>query len=174
MTSLTLDSEEKSRRSTPNLPTQIKQLIIDIQALDDSEVARAVRENPDVLAKDLHVDERMPRLTNAFSSMFEGLTYNRAENITGHKEILFRKGSDSISIDELSSEEKQVVCRGCFLLKDVNALNGAFVFIDEPEISLHPSWQKKIMSYYKGIFTDENGVQTSQIFVVTHSPFIIN
>lgn len=52
VTSLTLDSEEKSRRSTPNLPIQIKQLIIDIQALDDSEVARAVRENPDVLAKD--------------------------------------------------------------------------------------------------------------------------
>lgn len=115
----------------------------------------------------------MPRFTNAFSSMFEGLTYNRVENITGHKEILFRKGSDSISIDELSSGEKQVVCCGCFLLKDVNTLNGAFVFIDEPEISLHPSWQKKIMSYYKGIFTDENGVQTSQIFVVTHSPFII-
>ena len=60
------------------------------------------------------------------------------------------------------------------MLKDVNALNGAFVFIDEPEISLHPTWQQKIMDYYKGIFTDNDGNQTSQIFAVTHSPFIIH
>ncbi len=33
---------------------------------------------------------------------------------------------------------------------------------------------KKIMDYYKNIFTDESGKQTSQIFVVTHSPFIIH
>ena len=48
------------------------------------------------------------------------------------------------------------------------------VFLDEPEISLHPTWQKKILDYYKNIFTDDNSVQTSQIFVVTHSPFIIH
>jgi hypothetical protein len=53
-------------------------------------------------------------------------------------------------------------------------MNGAFVFIDEPEISLHPNWQMKIMDYYKGIFTDGNGIQTSQIFAVTHSPFVIH
>lgn len=61
-----------------------------------------------------------------------------------------------------------------FLLKDVNAMNGAFVFIDEPEISMHPKWQSKILDYYKGIFSDLDGEQTSQIFVVTHSPFIIH
>ena len=30
------------------------------------------------------------------------------------------------------------------------------------------------MNFYKNIFTDENGKQTSQIFAVTHSPFIIH
>ena len=58
--------------------------------------------------------------------------------------------------------------------KDANAMNGAFVFIDEPEISLHPNWQMKIMDYYKRIFTGEDGKQTSQIFAVTHSPFVIH
>lgn len=53
-------------------------------------------------------------------------------------------------------------------------INGAFVFVDEPEISLHPTWQGKIMDYYKSIFTDDTGVQTSQIFAVTHSPFVIH
>ena len=60
------------------------------------------------------------------------------------------------------------------MLKDANAMNGTFVFIDEPEISLHPNWQMKIMDYYKGIFTGEDGKQTSQIFAVTHSPFVIH
>ena len=77
-------------------------------------------------------------------------------------------------LDDLSSGEKQIVYRGSFLLQDIHALNGAFVFIDEPEISLHPNWQMKIMDYYKRIFTDKNGNQTSQIFAVTHSPFVIH
>lgn len=59
-------------------------------------------------------------------------------------------------------------------VKTINALNGAFVFVDEPEISLHPKWQMKILDYYKNIFTDNNGKQTSQIIAVTHSPFIIH
>lgn len=174
VTSLTLDSENKSRRSTTDLPTHIKQLIIDIQSLDDSEIARAVRNNPDTPRKDMHISERMPRFTNAFARMFDGLTYDRIENENGHKRIYFKKFGTDIPIDNLSSGEKQVVYRGCFLLKDVNATNGAFVFIDEPEISLHPSWQKKIMDYYKGIFTNDSGEQTSQIFAVTHSPFVIH
>lgn len=60
------------------------------------------------------------------------------------------------------------------MLKDKEAMNGAFVFIDEPEISMHPNWQSKVMNFYKEIFTDNNGKQTSQIFAVTHSPFIIH
>jgi hypothetical protein len=116
----------------------------------------------------------MSRFKNAFAKIFDNLTYDHVENQNGHKSIIFKKNNAEIPIEALSSGEKQIVYRGCFLLKDANALNGAFVFIDEPEISLHPNWQKKIMDYYKGIFTDENGNQTSQIFAVTHSPFIIH
>lgn len=174
VTSLALDEEKNSRRSSNDLPTQINQLLIDIQASDDADVALAVRQHPELTGKDLNVTERMPRFTTAFNRMFNGLTYSRVENQGGHKSILFSKKGTEISIDALSSGEKQIVYRGCFLLKDANAINGAFVFIDEPEISLHPTWQKKIMDYYKSIFTDETGTQTSQIFAVTHSPFIIH
>jgi len=174
VTSLTLDSENGSRRSSNALPTQIKQLLIDIQALDDADVACSVRNNPAIPIKDLCVEERMPRFTKAFNKMFDGLTYSRIQNVNNRKSIVFRKCGSDITIDNLSSGEKQIVYRGCFLLKDGNAMNGAFVFIDEPEISLHPAWQMKILDYYKGMFTDLNGSQTSQIFVVTHSPFIIH
>lgn len=174
VTSLELDTSTVSKRSTQNLPKEIKQLLIDIQALDDADVSRICRDNRDKPMNALKINERMPRFTNAFNKMFSTLSYSRVENRHGHKEILFEKNGTPISIDQLSSGEKQIVYRGCFLLKDVNAMNGAFVFIDEPEISLHPNWQEKIMDYYKGIFTDTDGKQTSQIFAVTHSPFVIH
>lgn len=174
VTSMTLDTSDSSRRSTTDLPKQIKQLLIDVQALDDAELSHAMRKNPTQTKAELQVAERIPRFTNAFARMFDGLTYDRIENAGGHKVIFFKKNGVDIPIDNLSSGEKQVVYRGCFLLKDVNATNGAFVFIDEPEISLHPNWQMKIMDYYKDIFTAEDGTQTSQIFAVTHSPFIIH
>lgn len=174
VTSLSLDEQKDSRRSSNDLPTQINQLLIDIQALDDAGIAFAVRQNPELTGRELAVTERMPRFTTAFNRMFDGLTYSRIENQNGHKSILFRKNGIDIPIDALSSGEKQIVYRGCFLLKDANAINGAFVFIDEPEISLHPIWQMKVMDYYKSIFTNAVGIQTSQIFTVTHSPFVIH
>ena len=174
VTSLTLDGKSESRRSSNNLPTEIKQLIIDIQALDDADVSYWVKTHPHTSTDNIDIHERMPRFTGAFDRMFDDLKYSRVENMDGHKAILFEKNGKLIQIDALSSGEKQIVYRGCFLLKDANAMNGAFVFIDEPEISLHPKWQMKVMDYYKGIFTDESGHQTSQIFAVTHSPFIIH
>ena len=174
VTSRNLDESKDSIRSDANFATGIKQLIVDIQALDDSAIARAAERNPNTAYKDLKIDKRMPRFTNAFNKMFEHLHYDGVDNSNGHKEIYFEKYGQKIPLDQLSSGEKQIVYRGCFLLKDKEALNEALVFIDEPEISLHPVWQKKIMDYYKGIFTNADGVQTSQIFAVTHSPFVIH
>ena len=174
VTSLELDCEHKSRKSSNDLPTQINQLLIDIQALDDAEIAYAAKNNPHHSYAELKVNERIPRFTHAFNKIFENLTYSRVINEKGKKSILFQKDGKDIPIQTLSSGEKQIVYRGCFLLKDANAMNGTFVFIDEPEISLHPKWQQKILDYYKSIFTNEAGIQTSQIFVVTHSPFIIH
>jgi len=176
VTSMTLDSESESRKSNNDLPKLIKQLIVDIQSLDDSELSRIYREAKEkgMDTNNILIEERMPRFTSAFNNIFSDLMYSRVENVGGHKEILFTKEGVDIPIDGLSSGEKQIVYRGCFLLKDAKSLDGTFVFIDEPEISLHPLWQQKIMDYYKGIYSDKDGKQTSQIFVVTHSPFIIH
>lgn len=175
VTSLELDARDQSRRSSSNLPTEMNQLIIDIQAQDDADFARAARGvSPATTVGELDVPLRIPRFTNAFSLIFENLSYLRVDNKGGHKEILFEKYGQEVPIQSLSSGEKQIVYRGAFLLRDAKALSGALVFIDEPEISLHPTWQMKIMDYYKAIFTNQHGVQTSQIFCVTHSPFIIH
>jgi len=54
-----------------------------------------------------------------------------------------------MSISQLSSGEKQIVFRGSFLLKDKESSKGALILIDEPEISLHPNWQLKVLSFFK-------------------------
>ncbi len=174
VTSMTLDDYSRAKRSNENLSTSINQLLIDIQALDDSEVAKKVRDNSLVPYTELNIEERMNRFKKAFNIMFDDLEYSHVDNKNNKKIVYFKRNDYLIPIENLSSGEKQIVYRGSFLLKDKNALNGAFVFIDEPEISLHPIWQNKIMSYYKNIFTDDLSIQTSQIFVATHSPFIIH
>jgi predicted ATP-dependent endonuclease of OLD family len=87
-----------------------------------------------------------------------------------------------ILIDNLSSGEKQIVFKGVHFLREIDkhrdinsSINHALAcLIDEPEISMHPRWQKKIMAYYKRLASNSNGEQESQIFVATHSPFIIH
>lgn len=176
VTSLTLDSDDNSVKSSSNMATSIKQLIIDIQSQDDAEISYAYR----TAAKDkldlnnVKYEERMTRFKNAFSYIFDEITYDSIQSTGTSKSIIFKKNNKEIPIDNLSSGEKQIVYRGSFLLKDKDSLNGAFVFIDEPEISMHPLWQTKIMNYYKNIFIDNSGNQTSQIFAVTHSPFVIH
>jgi hypothetical protein len=41
-------------------------------------------------------------------------------------------------------------------LQNKNSINGNIVLIDEPEISLHPNWQLKILDFYKKIFQNES------------------
>ena len=176
VTSLRLDENSESRVSGKNLPGQIKQLLVDIQNLDANSTydafQKAKRNGDD--ANLIHPELRMPRFTKAFEAMFDDLNFDSIDNEQNSKTIYFRKNGIKIPIDNLSSGEKQIVFRGCFLLKDVNAMKGAVVFIDEPEISMHPTWQRKILDYYKAIYSNDQGEQTSQLFVVTHSPFIIH
>lgn len=176
VTSKNIDQNINSIESNENLPNEINQLIIDLQTLDDSDLATAYRDaiQNHTSLENLSTDNRMKRFKQAFSNIFSEMQYSGIENNNNRKEIIFTKYGKKIAINKLSSGEKQIVYRGAFLLKDCNSLAGAFVFIDEPEISLHPEWQKRILNYYCDIFRNSEGQQTSQMFVVTHSPFIIH
>ena len=68
-------------------------------------------------------------------------------------------------INGLSSGEKQLFLRG-LSLKFLEA-NNSIILIDEPEISLHPEWQQKIIKVY------ENIGMNNQLIIATHSPHIV-
>lgn len=175
VTSTNIDSENlKSQRSNSNLATEITQLLIDVQSLDALEFTEWARNNTGQPVDNNKIDIRIKRFTSAYDFMFPLKRYKRIENKNNKKEIIFEENGKEMSISKLSSGEKQIVFRGSFLLKDKESSKGALILIDEPEISLHPNWQLKVLSFFKKLFTNNSGEQTSQIIISTHSPFIIH
>jgi ABC-type cobalamin/Fe3+-siderophores transport system ATPase subunit len=175
VTSTNIDNDNlKSQRSNSNLATEITQLLIDVQSLDALEFTEWARNNTGQPVDNDKIDIRIKRFTSAYDFMFPLKRYKRIENKNNKKEIIFEENGKEMSISKLSSGEKQIVFRGSFLLKDKESSKGALILIDEPEISLHPNWQLKILSFFKKLFTDNTGEQTSQIIISTHSPFIIH
>lgn len=175
VTSTNIDSDNlKSQRSNSNLATEITQLLIDVQSLDALEFTEWARNNTGQPVDNDKIDIRIKRFTSAYDFMFPLKRYKRIENKDNKKEIIFEENGKEMSISKLSSGEKQIVFRGSFLLKDKESSKGALILIDEPEISLHPNWQLKVLSFFKKLFTDNTGEQTSQIIISTHSPFIIH
>ncbi|MBU3104411.1 AAA family ATPase [Clostridium gasigenes] len=156
-----------------NLATEIAQLLVDISASDDTEVAQWVKSNiGEVVPNDI-IEVRMKRFKMAFEYMFPAKKMIGIENKDGCKVVLFEENGMIMNIDELSSGEKQIVFRGGFLLKD-NKTNNGIILIDEPEISLHPTWQMKISEFFRMLYRDSNGNDKNQIIITTHSPFIIH
>lgn len=175
VTSKDIDSSSKiATKSSLDLATEISQLLIDIKASDDSDLSDWVKDNPGVAPPESVQSIRMKRFTRAFGYMFPSLNFKGIYNMDNQKKVMFSDHERLIPIESLSSGEKQIVFRGGFLLKDKNSLLGAFALVDEPEISLHPNWQLKILPFLKELFTTEDGKQTSQLFVATHSPFILH
>lgn len=162
---------EQSLIQTENISTEIAQLLIDIDASDNSDLAKWVDENPGIAPPQTVKRIRTNRFKNAFEFMFPCKKFDGVKNINGSKEILFVENQKKMTINELSSGEKQIVFRGGFFLRNQNS-NKGIVLIDEPEISLHPSWQMKIVDFFKILC--KSAQYTNQIILTTHSPFILH
>lgn len=174
-TSTNLDVQNSgSERSSNNLATEIKQLLIDINELDNEELAKWVDDHTGEIPPDEVLHKRIRRFTRAFDRMFSFKHFAGIDNKDNHKIVLFEEFGKQMEIGQLSSGEKQIVFRGGFLLRNLGTIKGAPILVDEPELSLHPKWQLKILGFLKSLFTDDNGKQTSQLIVATHSPFILH
>lgn len=168
------ENKPSSYKSDGNLATDITQLLIDIQSLDSQEFAQWARQNIGKAVDETKIDTRIKRFTTAFDSIFPAKKFLGIENRNNVKEVLFQEEGKTMSINQLSSGEKQIVFRGGFLLKDKGSSKGATFLIDEPEISLHPKWQIEILDFYKRVINDSNPDESSQMIFSTHSPFIIH
>lgn len=169
ITNKKLDDIE-SKYNSVDIAHDIIQLLVDISTADALDLSTWTRNHPNKVPPDTEKDKRMKRFINAFKLMFrDTITF---EGIQDNSIPIFKKNGQNINIQSLSSGEKQIIFRGVYLLKNIDIYNNMPVLIDEPEISMHPKWEKKIYDYYKELFT-KDGNQTSQIIIATHSEHIL-
>ncbi len=167
-----LDSEIHDDDNDDNY-TSLKQLIVDIDNQDNSEFTQR--------NKTMRLDyeqflptSRIYRFSNAFNNFFGNISFDRIEDIANEKVILFKKNNQDIPIDGLSTGEKQIVFRGAYLLKNSGKMEDGVAFIDEPELSMHPSWQRKVLKYFQNLYKDApTGNQKAQLFFASHSEYVV-
>ena len=152
--------------------TGFVKLLIDLENMDnDDYLAYAKSHLSCTYDKYMSEKSRIERFKKAFENMLDGFKYIGRNLKYQDETVYFEKNGKQIDINELSTGEKQIVFRGIDLL--YHAEPGATVIIDEPELSLHPKWQKKILDFYRSLLMDENGEQMAQLIVATHSPYIV-
>ena len=159
--------------------TSLKQLIVDVQN-QDNEQYRDINDKRNqqgqlpMSTADFEPISKIYRFKSAFNGFFETIKYKKVGNASGEKVVFFEKNGLEIPLDVLSTGEKQIVFRGAYLLRNINILKNSTIMIDEPELSMHPLWQKKILQYYRNLFTDGNSQQTAQLFFASHSEAVIS
>lgn len=139
-------------------------LIEDIPSYIATKMISAMLKN-----KNEKVGDVQKKVFNEINEIFENLSIDvKVEDISqdGRNITLFTNSSgDEFDINELSSGEKQLFLR-TLAIKMLNPEN-SIILIDEPELSLHPKWQQKIVDVYRKIG------KNNQIIIATHSPHIL-
>lgn len=169
-----LDDDNFTTKSGPNLANEISQLLVDIYNQDAKEALNREKQYDGTQTTYKKHEGNYDRFKNAYSKMFNGKSLGDVETNGNEYQIFFHDDlGNSFTIDSLSSGEKQLVYRAGYLLSNLNNIESGIVLIDEPELSLHPSWQEKYLNFLKDIFTTDDNTCKIQFIIATHSPYII-
>ena len=121
------------------------------------------------IEEDLTMKEITNKVVNEINSIFDILELDvKLKGFSKDEKtmpIFENSAGEEFDINDLSSGEKQLFLR-TLSIKMLEPKN-SIILIDEPELSLHPKWQQKIIEVYKKI--GEN----NQIIIATHSPHIL-
>lgn len=122
-----------------------------MKMLDYPEQTSIIRQN---------IDELFEVINRMFSDTGKKISISKGNNST----LVFHQDNESLSLEQLSSGEKQLllILLKVFLLEKKATL----LLMDEPEISLHISWQQKLIESLR-ILNPQ-----CQLILSTHSPSI--
>ena len=136
---------------------ELKQFLVNQKYQDLSDIADGNYENANRI-------EKFKKIYNEFLSdkKFIGIDNDTFEPIFELNET-----KERITIEKLSSGEKQIFFKGGSLIQ-YGENKELIVLIDEPEISMHPEWQQKILKFYRNINPKV------QFIFATHSPHIVS
>jgi len=119
--------------------------------------------------EDLKLSEVFDRVREYINKIFKDLNMLvEFDKTDADDNVFFRnKKEESFLIDDISTGEKTLLSKVLYLyLKEIK---DSVILIDEPELSLHPAWQNRVLKLYEN-FAKENNCQ---IIIATHSPHIL-
>lgn len=104
-------------------------------------------------------------------NLMDSLSFLRRLNIiTIDRVEIYRKSKDSyVNLLDASSGEMSIFATFLGIASVIE--DNSLIFIDEPEISLHPEWQSKYMSLLSQTFSVYSGCH---FIIATHSPLILS
>lgn len=79
------------------------------------------------------------------------------------------KNGKRYSFEEASSGEKHILYSFTNIFNNIS--KNSIVLIDEPEISLHPNWQIKYISFLKKVFAEYN---SCHFIIASHSHYMVS
>lgn len=153
-----LELEEKDIiLNADRMSKELKQFLINQKYQDLNDIANGNIQNANRI-------EKFKKIYNEFLSdkKFIGIDNNSFEPI-----FELNDTNEKITIDKLSSGEKQIFFKGGSLIQ-YGENKELIVLIDEPEISMHPEWQQKILRFYRDVNPK------AQFIFATHSPHIVS
>ena len=128
----------------------------------DIEIDNEIKRMIDNCKRNKDFDLRL-KLTTALNSFFEET--NKKIYFEDDAIKIISGSNKKLQFQNLSSGERQIIF---IFLKVINGgVDRSLILMDEPEISLHLSWQEKLLDEITKIN------ESSQIIIVTHSPAIV-
>ena len=112
-----------------------------------------------------------------YTPVFEKLTtsinnfFDYKQIIEEDDDIVVKHDLQSIVYEDFSAGEKNIISLAASMIYYQEISEHAVILIEEPENSLHPRWQEKILNFIKEITETETSY--NQIIATTHSPEII-
>lgn len=122
-----------------------------------------------IFEKDVKSSLAFQKVQEILNNLFVGFNLQvELSSVDKERNLYFRNESnEKISITQLSKGEQELIAKAFTLyLADEK---DKIILIDEPESSLHPNWQNRIMKIYEDFAMKNN----NQIIIATHSPHII-
>ncbi|MFU6003172.1 AAA family ATPase [Pseudomonas aeruginosa] len=115
--------------------------------------------------------ELMPLFSDPDSARIwiDGIDAARRRRLFQETSLLIGKAGGRHRFSDLSSGEQQLVGTNARLLAELEP--GSVVFIDEPEISLHPEWQIK---YIPTLLKSLAAMPSTHVVIATHSHFMVS
>jgi predicted ATPase len=135
-----------------------------IESQKDKDVKKMVdASHADIVERIEQAEREIALLDAPFRALNELVTKYMHKNILlTDKLAIGNPNIPGIPSQRLSSGEKQLFA---FLCYNIFAKNSS-IFIDEPELSLHPNWQRQLIPFL------EKQSSTNQFFMATHSAII--